>query len=281
MNEQQQAIRDEQKEKWNTVSDGWKKWNEFTMDFLKPMGEAIIKALDIKNNDVVLDIASGTGEPAFSIAAITKNGEVYATDLSEEMLTVARSYADERDINNIEFKVADVSNLPFKDNFFDKISCRMGFMFFPDMQLATNEIFRVCKSGGRVAICVWAAAEYNDWYTTMMKVLSKHIEIPKSSADAPGIFRCAKPGLIKQLFENAGFKKIKEETLLGKIDFGTAENYWLNRTEMSESIVSLLSKVDEATRNKIKDDLLAECNNKLTNGKLIFNYASLIISAEK
>ena len=281
MNEQQQAIRDEQKAKWNTVSDGWKKWNEFTMDFLKPMGEAIIKALDIKNNDVVLDIASGTGEPAFSIAAITKNGEVYATDLSEEMLTVARSYADERDINNIEFKVADVSNLPFKDNFFDKISCRMGFMFFPDMQLATNEIFRVCKSGGRVAICVWAAAEHNDWYTTMMKVLSNHIEIPKSSADAPGIFRCAKPGLIKQLFENAGFKKIKEETLLGKIDFGTAENYWLNRTEMSESIVSLLSKVDEAARNKIKDDLLAECNNKLTNGKLIFNYASLIISAEK
>jgi ubiquinone/menaquinone biosynthesis C-methylase UbiE len=281
MNEQQQAIRDEQKEKWNTVSDGWKKWNEFTMDFLKPMGEAIIKALDIKNNDVVLDIASGTGEPAFSIAAITKNGEVYATDLSEEMLTVARSYADERDINNIEFKVADVSNLPFKDNFFDKISCRMGFMFFPDMQLATNEIFRVCKSGGKIAICVWAAAEHNDWYTTMMKVLSKHIKIPKSSADAPGIFRCAKPGLIKQLFENAGFKNIKEETLLGKIDFGTVENYWLNRTEMSESIVSLLSKVDEAARNKIKDDLLAECNNKLTNGKLIFNYASFIISAEK
>ncbi len=281
MNEQQQAIRDEQKEKWNTVSDGWKKWNEFTMNFLKPMGDAIIKVLDIKNNDVVLDIASGTGEPAFSIAAIAKNGEVYATDLSKEMLTIARDYADERDINNIEFKVADVSNLPFRDNFFDKISCRMGFMFFPDMQLATNEMFRVCKSAGKISICVWAAAEHNDWYTTMMKVLSNHIEIPKSPADAPGIFRCAKPGLIKQLFENAGFKNVREDTLSGKIDFETAENYWLNRTEMSESIVSLLSKVDEATLKKIKDELIVVCNNKLTNGRLIFNYGALIISAEK
>src|SRR6185503_8386482 len=109
MKENLQAITDLQKKAWDTVSNGWKKWNDFTMNFLKPMGNAIIKALNIKSNDVVLDVASGTGEPAFSIAAIASKGEVYATDLSEEMLAVARSYADERDINNIEFKVADVS----------------------------------------------------------------------------------------------------------------------------------------------------------------------------
>ena len=281
MNEQLQAISDEQKKTWNKVSDGWKKWNEFTMNFLKPMGDAIIKALNIKSNDVVLDVASGTGEPAFSIAAIATKGEVYATDLSEEMLTIARNYADERDINNIEFKVADISDLPFKDNFFDKISCRMGFMFFPDMQLATNEIFRVCREGGKVAICVWAAPENNDWSTTMTKALSKHIEVSKPSADAPGMFRCAKPGLVKQLFENAGFKNVKEDTLSGTLDFGATENYWLNRTEMSEGTISALSKTDEATRKKIKDELIADCNNKLTNGRLIMNYASLIISAEK
>ncbi|MEP6682427.1 MAG: class I SAM-dependent methyltransferase [Parafilimonas sp.] len=281
MNEQQHAIRDQQKEKWNTVSNAWKKWNEFTMNFLKPMGDAIIKALDIKTNDVVLDVASGTGEPAFSIAAIARIGEVYATDLSEEMLTIARNYADEHNINNIEFKVADVSDLPFKNNFFNKISCRMGFMFFPDMQLATNEMFRVCRDGGKVGICVWAAPENNDWSTTMTKVLSKHIQASKPAADAPGMFRCAKPGLVKQLFENAGFKNVKEEIISGKLDFETAENYWLNRTEMSESTISSLNKTDEATRKKIKEELIADCNNKLTNGRLIFSYASLIISAEK
>ncbi|HVX27249.1 MAG TPA: class I SAM-dependent methyltransferase [Parafilimonas sp.] len=281
MNDQLQAISNEQKERWNKVSDSWKKWHELTMNLLKPMGDKIIKALDIKTNDVVLDIASGTGEPAFSIAAIARNGEVYATDLSEDMLSIARNYADEHNINNIEFKVADVSDLPFKNNFFNKISCRMGFMFFPDMQLAANEMFRVCKHAGKVAISVWASPENNDWHTLMTKVLSKHIELPKTAEDAPGMFRCAKPGLMKKLFENAGFKNIKEETVSGKIDFGTPENYWLNRTEMSESTVSSISKIDDATRKKIRDELIAECNKKLTDGKLILDYSALVISAEK
>ena len=281
MKENLQAISDLQKKAWDTVSNGWKKWNDFTMNFLKPMGEAIIKALDIKSNDVVLDIASGTGEPALSIAAIAKSGRVYATDLSEEMLSIARTYADERDTSNIEFKAADVSDLPFTNNFFDKISCRMGFMFFPDMQMAADEIFRVCKNGGKAAICVWAAPEKNDWSTTMTKALSKHIEMPKPSTDAPGMFRCAEPGFIKKLFKTAGFKNVKEETISGKIDFETSQNYWLNRTEMSETTISLLNKVDEVTINKIKNDLLEDCNSKLIDGRLIMNYAAIIISAEK
>ena len=281
MEEQLQIISNEQKGNWNKVAYSWKKWDEFTMNFLRPMGDAIIKALDIKTNNVVLDIASGTGEPAFSIAAKAETGKVYATDLSEEMLAIAKASAQERGINNIEFKVADVSKLPFSDNFFDKISCRMGFMFFPDMQLAAKEIFRVCKNGGKMAVSVWGTAEDNDWSTTITKVLSKHFEIPRPPAGAPGMFRCATPGLMKQLFENAGFENVKEETIFGTVDFETAENYWLNRTEMSESVVALLSKTTEETRNKIKADLLAECNGRLTNGRLIMNWSSLIILGEK
>ena len=281
MKENLQDISDFQKEAWNSVSNAWMKWNDFTMNFLKPMGEAMIKALSIKSNDIVLDIASGTGEPAFTIAAIAKNGQVYATDLSEEMLSIARTYADKLDISNIEFKAADVSELPFKNNFFDKISCRMGFMFFPDMQLAANEMFRVCKNDGKAAISVWDVPEKNDWSTTMTKALSKHIELPKPSTDAPGMFRCAKPGLVKELFEKAGFKNVKEETISGKIDFGTSQNYWLNRTEMSEATISQLKKADEVTINKIKHELLEDCNSKLVNGRLIMNYGAITISAEK
>lgn len=281
MNEQLQTISEEQKRTWDKVAYSWKKWDEFTMNFLRPTGDAIIKKLDIKANDVALDIASGTGEPAFSIAAIAKKGKVHATDLSEEMLAIAKAHAQVRGINNIEFQVADVSNLPFSDNFFDKISCRMGFMFFPDMQLAAKEMFRVCKNGGKMTVSVWAAAENNDWSTTITKALSKHIEIPRPPANAPGMFRCAAPGLMKQLFEGAGFQNVNEETISGTVDFGTAENYWLNRTEMSEPVVDLLGKATEETRKKIKADLLADCNGKLTNGRLIMNWSSLIISAEK
>lgn len=281
MKENMPIKKDFEKEKWDSAAYGWKKWNDFTMEFLKPLGEAIIKELDVQRNDVVLDIASGSGEPAFSIAAIAKEGRVYATDLSEKMLNIARNYSYERNINNVEFKQVDVSNLSFKENFFDKVSCRMGFMFFPDMQLAANEMFRVCKSAGKIAICVWDESEKNDWSTTMTKVLSKYFEIPKPSADSPGMFRCAKPGFVKKIFESAGFKNVKEETISGKVDFVSAENYWLNRTEVSETTISLLNKTDKATIDKIKQELFEDCNRKLVNGRLIMNYAAIIISAEK
>jgi len=75
MNEQLQSISDEQKERWNMVSNAWKKWNEFTMNFLKPMGDAIIKALDIKSNDVVLDIASGTVSLHFLLPLLQKTAK--------------------------------------------------------------------------------------------------------------------------------------------------------------------------------------------------------------
>ena len=74
---------------------------------------------------------------------------------------------------------------------------------------------------------------------------------------------------------------MKEETISGKIDFGTSQNYWLNRTEMSEATISQLKKADEATINKIKHELLEDCDSKLVNGTLIMNYGAIIISAEK
>jgi len=281
MNEQQQSIRDQQKETWNKFSGGWKKWDAFNMNFLRPMGDALIKALDIKSNDVVLDIASGTGEPSLTIASIATNGEVYATDLSDEMLHIARTYADERNINNIEFKVADVSDLPFTDNFFNKVCCRLGFMFFPDMQVAANEMFRVCKGDGKVATSVWGAPENNEWITVMSKVISNYIEMPQPPPGAPGIFRCAKPGLIKTLLENAGFRNVKEEIISDKTDYGSAEQYWQFMTDIAAPVISALSKADEATRQKIKDEVFEACNKMLTNEKLIVEHSAIIISGEK
>ena len=82
-------------------------------------------------------------------------------------------------------------------------------------------------------------------------------------------------------FKNAGFKNVKEKIISGKIDFETSQNYWLNKTEMSETTISLLNKADEDTINKIKNDLFEDCNSKLLDGRLVMNYAAIVIYAEK
>src|SRR5690348_6414437 len=102
MEQQLEKIRDTQREAWNKSSVGWKKWDTMVMDFLHPMNDAIIQMLNLKPDDVVLDVATGTGEPALSIAALLKNGRVIATDLSEEMLVIANEKASNLDLTNFE-----------------------------------------------------------------------------------------------------------------------------------------------------------------------------------
>ena len=168
MEQQLQQIREQQKESWNKFSSGWRKWDDLTMDFLKPMGHEIIRLLKLKDKNVVLDVAAGTGEPGLTIASMVNDGKVIITDLSEDMLEIARQNAINRQIKNIETLVCDVCELPFPDNTFDAISCRFGFMFFPDMLLAANELFRVLKPDGRLATSVWNVPENNFWVTAIM-----------------------------------------------------------------------------------------------------------------
>ncbi len=281
MDSQLESIRDQQKENWNKFSAGWKKWNAFAMDFLKPMGDAIIEELDIRENDTVLDIASGTGEPAMTIAALAKKGKVYATDVSDQMLDIARANATVQKLDNLQCKVCDASELPFEDQFFDKISCRMGFMFFPDTQLAANEIYRVCKRGGRIATSVWAGPELNPWITSVMAILSKYTEIPAPLPDSPGMFRCATPGYIKGIFENAGFKENRERTVTGKVTYDSPAHYWQIMNEMSGAVIGALSTADDAIRQQVKKEVFESLKNSVTGGKLALDYASVIVSGEK
>ena len=211
MEKQLQEIRDQQKASWNKFSPGWKKWDDLMMDFLHPMGDEIIRALQPKPNDIVLDVASGTGEPGLTIAQLVTGGKVYITDLAEHMLEVAAEHAKHRGITNIEMVACDVSELPFADNTFDAISCRFGFMFFPDMLMAAKEMRRVLKPGGRIATAVWNGPEKNFWVTATGGTINKNMQLPQPPPEAPGMFRCAKSGLIKDIFNQAGLINTSEK----------------------------------------------------------------------
>lgn len=281
MNPQLEEIRDQQKQSWNKFSPGWKKWDDLMMDFLGPVGEAIIDSIKPSGKDVVLDIAAGTGEPGLTIASMLTGGKVVITDVAEDMLVIAKENAARRGISNIETIACDVCEMPFTDNQFDSISCRFGFMFFPDMQLAANEMARVIKPGGRVATSVWNIPEKNFWVTALMSTINKNMELPQPPSGAPGMFRCCKPGLMKSIFENAGFKNIVEKEISTKLNAGTVDTYWNLMTEVGAPIVAALSKADDALRQKIKREVFDLVNQKYPDGIVAIDAGAIVISAEK
>ena len=274
-----EQIREQQRKTWNKFSAGWKKWDEFNMSFLKPMGDVIISTLKLKDNDAVLDIAAGTGEPGLTIASIVKNGKVVGTDVSEDMLAIANENAVKKGLKNYTTQVCDVCELPFADNSFDAVSCRLGFMFFPDMLMAAKEMVRVLKPGGRLGTSVWAIPEKNGWITATMDTMNKNMKMPVPLPGSPGIFRCARPGFIADLLKQAGFSNVKEEDIEGKINFGSNDFYWANMTEVVAGVVAAMAEADDQLKEKIRKEVFAGIDNNYPGA--IFPYGTIIISGNK
>ncbi len=257
MEQQLQDIREQQKVTWNKFSSGWKKWDDLTMDFLKPMGDAIIDQLHLNDTDVVLDVAAGTGEPGLSIATRLTRGKVIINDLSDDMLVVAHEKAADKGVKNVEFFAGDVCELPFDDNSFDAISCRFGFMFFPDMLMAVKEMVRVLKPGGRISTAVWNTPDKNFWITATMGPLNAG------------------------LFAKAGLKNVTQQEVTGVMECKTTDVYWDFMTDVVAPVVAALSKADDATKGKIRSEVYQSVNNRYPDGNVSIASSALVISGVK
>ncbi|MBS1517348.1 MAG: class I SAM-dependent methyltransferase [Bacteroidetes bacterium] len=274
-------IRDQQRESWNKFSPGWKKWDHLMMEFLMPMGDQIISNLNPKDDHLVLDVAAGTGEPGLTIAGLMKNGKVILTDISDKMLEVARENAKIHNVSNFETSVCDVCELPFEDNTFDAISCRFGFMFFPDMQIAAKEMYRVLKPGGKISTAVWHVPEKNYWVTTIGGTINRNMGLTPPPPEAPGMFRCAPNGLILEIFKNAGLKNTSETEVSSKMRCGTADTYWEMMTDVAAPFVAALSNADDNMKKKIKDEVYELVAQRFPDGIVEFDTGALVIYGEK
>ena len=108
----------------------------------------VIEMVSATNPEAVLDIATGTGDLAISLAK-TGAKRIVGLDLSEGMLAVGREkIADEKLTGKIEMIQGDSEALPFEDNSFDAITVAFGVRNFENLEKGLSEIFRVLKKGG-------------------------------------------------------------------------------------------------------------------------------------
>jgi ubiquinone/menaquinone biosynthesis C-methylase UbiE len=124
------------------------------LSFWSRYGQRTIDRLELQPGDRVLDVCCGTGASAIPAAiAVGPTGSVLGVDVSEGLLGLAREKAQHLD--NIEFRNHDCMALGLPDGRFDAIVCVFGIFFLPDMTAALQELWRMVKPGGKLAITSW------------------------------------------------------------------------------------------------------------------------------
>ena len=121
-------------------------------EIVSPLGAILVRAAGVKPSDQVLDVAAGTGNA--SIPAAETGAQVVASDLTPELLEIGRRDAEERGLS-LEWRVADAEALPFGDDEFDVVLSCLGVMFAPHHQAGADELIRVCRPGGTIALLSW------------------------------------------------------------------------------------------------------------------------------
>jgi ubiquinone/menaquinone biosynthesis C-methylase UbiE len=267
------------RQEWTAVAAAWRKWHPQLERLSRAATEALISAAQITPGRHVLDLASGTGEPALSLAlAVGPAGSVTATDLVPEMLAAAADHAQQRHVTNITFQQADPETLPFPAQTFDVVTCRMGVMLFPNVAQALREISRVLKPAGRIAFIAQGPLDQNPWQASIMGVLRKYVQIPPPEAGAPHAYRFAKPGTLSQVLRDAGFQHVYEASQEVPWPWpGSPEQYWTYRCETGSRFPQYLASLPLASQASVHNEVLASIG-EYYDGQQV-NFTAVIVIA--
>lgn len=271
-----QDISAQQRQAWNEFSPGWQKWNARIQTWLGPVGAALIAAADLAESDRVLDVATGTGEPGLTAASLVKTGEVIGQDVAEDMVRIANEIAQRRGIRNYTAVAGDAAALPFTDNEFDAILCRMGVMFFSNPVADVREVIRVLKPGGKLSAAVWAEPAKNPWATTIAGVLHTMLDLAVPGPDLPGIFRFSVPGALVALLQSAGLRAVEGREVLGDLTFDSPEQYWAYMTDVAPPVTLALRAADAGTRAQVQTATRAAARGFMREGRVVFPWSAWV-----
>lgn len=121
-------------------------------DFVDSLGPIIVEAAAIRAGQTVLDVGAGTGNA--SIPAAKTGAQVTASDLTPELLADGRARAAEAGVE-LQWDEADAEALPYESASYDVVMSCIGAMFAPHHEAVADELVRVAKPGGTIAMLNW------------------------------------------------------------------------------------------------------------------------------
>ena len=253
-----EAYRAESRRGWGSVAGAWgrhagrvRSWMEVT--------EAMVDAARLQPGSAILELAAGTGEVGFfAYELVQPGGSLICSDFAPEMLAVAQRRAAELGVANVRFKQIDAQSIDLEAASLDGVLCRWGFMLMADPGAALRECRRVLRPGGRLVLAAWASAEENPWSSVVGEVLRPRGLMGEVPPGTPHQFAWARPGLIEEELEAAGFVDDIEVQAVAFAQREPFDAWWERTLDMARSagaILGLPPDEREAVRAELRERL--------------------------
>lgn len=207
---------------WTYTPESYKEYTRTTWNESAPHYDPIEAQLDRYNaallrhaaprpGERVLDLATGAGQPALSIAPLVgARGRVLGIDLSEAMVERARRRAKSEGLRNITFEVMDAERLSLPDESIDLVTSRFGLQIVTDPDAMLADALRVLRPGGRIALAVWASGERCPIMHTIIGPMLEEAE-PDETGYLPTPYEMGGAGELVALLHKHGFRGATEE----------------------------------------------------------------------
>ena len=249
-------------------------WNKFSARYtaialpeFRPFGRRLIEIAGVGRGMWVLDVATGPGEPALTIARrVGPTGMVVGVDFSPTMLRRARARACALGLRNTLFREMDAERLAFDDMTFDRVCCRFGLMLMPDAERALAEMRRVLVPGGRVAVAVWSAQSKVNTLGIVRRALERYDAFDPLPG-APDFFRFGKAGAMERALRAGGFRQVRSERMTVAWVFEGPVEFW-DSMKKGPSLRRVLSQVPPTVRRAVKEDVFRALEKFQRRGKL-------------
>ncbi len=203
---------------------GWDKAADFYEIYwqqqLQPAQMKLLEMAALKPGESVLDVACGTGVLTLRMAGlIGSKGLVFGTDISDNMIAIARQAAKENQLSNVKFARMDAEELLVAGAAYDVAICSLGLMYVPDAPKAAKEMCRSLKPGGRAIAAVWGMRSRCGW-AEIFPIVESRVK----SEVCPLFFQLGAGNTLEKTFIDAGLVNVRSERMSVPLNYETSDD---------------------------------------------------------
>jgi len=211
------------RDQWQAAAAAWRRWQPVIDGWLREGTDLMLDLADLQAEARVLDVAAGAGGQSFAAAQrVGPKGEVFATDIAENLVRYLEDDAAAAGLNQVRAAVMDGEDLRVPRGRFDAVICRLGLIYLPDRKAALSGMRAALRPGGRLAAIVYSTAEANRFFSVPVSIIRRAAQLPPPLPGQPGPFSLGTPDVLSHELEAAGFVDVDVRALPAPLRLASA-----------------------------------------------------------